>query len=238
MANKGTDTHTQMYLQATVSPRMCKPSEFALASALGDEPGTTVAADKVEKWATMAGKQAATVASTSKKLDEAVSSSTPKSTAVTGSTEDRSSHRDTSITKKPALRLFITPKRTVRFDTPVSRDESITPISARTVRFATPISRDESITPTSARQQLESREPKKFRRPTHDDYTASLFNNAGYLMPSIPGIDSVTERLFDKGEIMSLRPPRPNDGYYPDGEPRGGSFLMDYSNEKKRTRDD
>lgn len=57
-------------------------------------------------------------------------------------------------------------------------------------------------------------------------------------MPSIPGIDSVTERLFDKGEIMSLRPPRPNDGYYPDGEPRGGSFLMDYSNEKKRTRDD
>lgn len=174
-----------------------------------------VAASKVDKWAAMAGKQAATVASTSNKLNGAAPPTTPKLTAVTGST-DRSSHSDT----------------------PVSRDESIKPTSARTVRFATPASRDESITPTSARQQLESREPKKLRRPTHDDDTAGLFNNAGYLMPSIPGIDSVTERLFDKGEIMSLRTPRSHDGYYPDGEPRGGSFLMDLSSQKKRKSDD
>ena len=196
-----------------------------------------VAASKVDKWAAMAGKQAATVASTSNKLNGTAPPTTPKLTAVTGST-DRSSHRDTPVTKKPALKHFVTPKRTVRFDTPVSRDESITPTSARTARFATPVSRDESITPTSARQQLGSREPKKLRRPTHDDYTAELFNNAGYLMPSIPGIDSVTERLFDKGEIMSLRPPSSHDGYYPDGEPRGGSFLMDLSSQKKRKRDD
>lgn len=216
-----------------------------------------VTASKVERWAAMAKKQAATVASTLKKLDEAVSSPTLKSVTVTGSTGDVSSHSVTPVTKKPILRLFVTPKRTVRFDTPVSRAESITPSSARTVRFATPVSRDESITsssartvrfvtpvsrdesitPISARQQLESREQKKLRRPTHDDYTAELFNNAGCLIPSIPGIDSVTERLFDKGEIMSLRPPCSNDGYYPDGEPCGGSFLMDYSNEKKRKRD-
>lgn len=206
-----------MDLQATSSPRMRKPSGLALASSLGDEPGTMVAASKVDKWAAMAGKQAATVASTSNKLNGAAPPTTPKLTAVTRST-DRSSHRDTPVTEKPALKPFVTPKRTVRFDTPVSRDES--------------------ITPTSARQQLGSREPKKLRRPTHDDYTADLFNNAGYLMPSIPGIDSVTERLFDKGEIMSLRPPSSHDGYYPDGEPRGGSFLMDPSSQKKRKRDD
>lgn len=197
-----------------------------------------IAAKKVDRWAAMAKKQAPTVASKSNKLEGAVSSPTLKLTAVAGTTEDRSSHRDTPVPKRPALRLFVTPKRRVRFDTPVSRDESITPTSARTVQFATPISRDESITPTRARQQPESRERKKLRRPTHDGYTANLFNNAGYLMPSIPGIDSVTERLFDKGEIMSLRPPRSNDGYYPDGEPVGGSFLMDLSSEKKRKRDD
>ena len=57
-------------------------------------------------------------------------------------------------------------------------------------------------------------------------------------MPSIPGIDSVTERLFDRGEIMSLGPSRAHDSYYQDGEPRGGSFLPDHSREKKRKRDD
>ena len=57
-------------------------------------------------------------------------------------------------------------------------------------------------------------------------------------MPSIAGIDSVTERLFDKGEIMSLRASGSNDdGYYPEGEPVGGSFLMENWNGKKRKMD-
>lgn len=67
--------------------------------------------------------------------------------------------------------------------------------------------------------------------------TAHLFNNAGLLIPSIPGIDPVTERLFDKGEIMSLGQKHERDSYYPKGEPIGGSFILEYSSEKKQKRD-
>ena len=81
------------------------------------------------------------------------------------------------------------------------------------------------------------RPSKKPRRITHDEETAHLFNNAGKLIPSIPGIDAVTERLFDKGLIMSLRPSLPRDSYYPNGEPQGGSFILGNSEEKKRKRD-
>ena len=81
------------------------------------------------------------------------------------------------------------------------------------------------------------RPPKKPRKPRHNEETAHLFNNAGELIPSIPGIDAVTERLFDQGLIMSLRASLARDSYYPNGEPQGGSFVLGSSEEKKRKRD-
>lgn len=73
-------------------------------------------------------------------------------------------------------------------------------------------------------------------KPVHNVENAHLFNNAGLLIPSIPGIDSGTERAFDKGEIMSLGQAR--DSYYPNREPIGGSFLLECSSEDKQKRDD
>ena len=171
-----------------------------------------MAMSKVAKWATMAAeKQASTVPPTSKIL-------TQNPTIVPESTLRTSSHRDTLVIKKPILRLSTTPKQ------------------ARPL--ATPVLREEPVTPTRKQQQITSRKPAKLRQTGYCENTAHLFNNAGFLIPSIPGVDPVTERLFDQGKIMSLGPSRSHDGYYPDGKPRGGSFLLDHSNEKKRKRDD
>ena len=218
VSNNRIATHEHESLKTTSSPSKRKRSGLELASALGDEPGVMVAASKVENWAAMAKKQAEVIYSTSNHVSGADSSPIHNATTITASNTDRSSQLATPPVKKPALTLMIKPKQRVR--------------------FATPVSRDEPVTPTSVQQQPRSRERRKLRQPTHNEDTAHLFNNAGFLIPSIPGIDSVTERLFDKGEIMSLRPSGSHDGYYPDGEPRGGSFLLDHSNEKKRKRDD
>ena len=294
-SNDDTSTNEQQSLEATVNSSMGKPSGFGLASSFEDEPGARKAMSKVDRWAAMARKQAANDISTSNNGNGAASPSTYEST-VPESTMDN--YSDTAVTKKPALKLTIKPKPAVRFVTPPSREEPVTPSKAedwtaaagnqtetvistsnnlngaespapynstaprsimkkysdspiaikpalkltikpkQTVRFVIPPSREEPVTPARVQQPLRLQEPIKFRSPSHTENTAHLFNSAGFLIPSIPGIDSVTERLFDKGEIMSLRPPRSNDGYYPDGEPCGGSFLMEYSNQKKRKRDD
>ena len=207
-----TGTHVQKILEATVTPRMHKRSEFGVASGLVDEPKAVMAMSKVAKWATMAAeKQASTIYPTSK-------THTQNSTIVTESTLRTSSPRDTSIINKPILRLTTTPKQ------------------ARPL--ATPVLREEPVTPTRKQQQTTSRMPAKLRQTGHCENTAHLFNNAGLLIPSIPGVDPVTERLFDQGKIMSLEPSRSQDGYYPDGKPRGGSFLLVHSSKKKRKRDD
>lgn len=174
---------------------------------------------KVDKWAAMAAeKQAATVTSTSSNFNDDRPLGTHNANAVTASKVDKSSHCDTLVVDKPGAMPTTTPKKGGSLATPAASDESVTP----------------------ARQLLQPRlrKPRKHRRPTHNQNAAHQFNNAGFLMPSIPGIDSITERLFDKGEIMSLGPSRSQDSYYPDGEPNGGSFLLDGSSEKKRKRDD
>ena len=215
-SNNSTDPQEQNSFEATVNLSKGTPSAFGLASSLEDEPGARKAMSKVDRWAAMAKKQAGTGSPPSSNTQWAGSPELHNSTA-TGSITDKSSLTDTPVVKRPALRLFVTPKPRVR--------------------FATPPSRDEPIAPFSVQQQPRPRERRKVRIG-HTENTAHLFNGAGFLIPSIPGIDSVTERLFDKGEIMSLRPSRSNDGYYPDGEPVGGSFLMENSNAKKRKRDD
>ncbi len=101
-----------------------------------------------------------------------------------------------------------------------------------------PAASKKSVTPVRNQQLPRSREPINSRQPTHVEKTAYMFNNAGVLIPSIPGIDPVTERLFDKGEIMSLGPSGSHDCYYPNGEPEGGSFLLDILSKKKRKKDD
>lgn len=90
---------------------------------------------------------------------------------------------------------------------------------------------------STAHDELINPAPKQQQEPNHTRETAHLFNNAGLLIPSIPGIDPVTERLFDKGEIMSLGQSCARDNYYPDGEPLGGSFLLESSSEKKGKRE-
>ena len=214
-SGNSTGTHENQSLGNAVNQHNGKPSEFGIASSLGDEPGTKVAMSKVERWSALAKKHAAIASLTSENVNRSGPSTTSEST-TTESTPDRSSQGDTTIIKKPALRLFVKPKK---------------------VHFATSLSNDEPVTPTRAQPQATARVRKK-QRPPHNEITAHLFNNAGLIIPSLPEIDSVTERLFDKGEIMSLRPPRSHDGYYPDGEPIGGSFLMDHSNAKKRKRSD
>ena len=211
-SNNDTGTQEQNPLEATVSTSKVTPSGFGVFSSLKDQPDAREAMSKVEKWAAMAKKQAGTGILPSNNTQWAGSPIFHNSTA-TGSTNDEPSLTSTPVSKRPALRLIVTPKPRVR--------------------FATPPSRDESPTPSSAQQQPRSLET---RREGHNENTAHLFNNAGIRYPSIPGIDSVTERMFDKGEIMSLRPSRYRDGYYPDGEPVGGSFLMESSNAKKRKR--
>ena len=210
-SNNSAGTQEQNYFEATVILSKGTPSGFGLASSLEDEPTARKAMSKVDRWATMARKQTGTGSSPSS-VQWAESSNSHNSTA-TGSTTHKSSLSDTSVVK----RLALTPKPRVRFATPPLRDEPITPVSVQ--------------------KKPRYRESRKYR-PSHTEDTAHLFNSAGILIPSIPGIDSVTERLFDKGEIMSLRPSRSHDGYYPDGEPVGGSFLMENLNAKKRKRDD
>ena len=211
-SNNIAGTQEQNPLGATVSTSKGTPSGFGVASSLRDQPDAREAMSKVEKWAAMAKKQAGIGPSPSNNAQWAGSPIFHNSTAM-GSTNDKSGLTNTPIVKRPALRLIVTPKPRVR--------------------FATPPSRDEPTTPPSVQQQPR---PPMIRREGHNENTAHLFNNAGIRYPSIPGIDSVTERMFDKGEIMSLRPSRCRDGYYPDGGPVGGSFLMENSNGKKRKR--
>ena len=223
VSNNTADTQEQNPLKATVSTSKSAPSGFGLASSLEDEPSARKAMSKVDRWAAMAKKQAGTGSSPSNSM-QLVGSPKLHNPTATGLTTDKSSPSDTPVVKRPALRLIVKPKPRVRFATPPPRDQPITPISV-------------PITPISVQQQPRPRERRKCRIG-HTENTAHLFNGAGFLIPSIPGIDPVTERLFDKGEIMSLRPSRSNDGYYPDGEPVGGSFLMENSNAKKRKRND
>lgn len=229
-SNNSLDIPEQNPIQATVNVDMDTPSQFGVISSLEDEPGAKKAMSKVDRWAALAKKQEETSGSPSNNTQEAGSPETHSETA-TESTIGKSSRSDTPAVKKPALRLFVTPKPRVRFASPPSRDEPLT-----LNRLASLQSRDVSITPV--REEPKPRTPERKKpRIGHTESTAHLFNNAGNLIPSIAGIDSVTERLFDKGEIMSLRPPRSNDGYYPDGEPVGGSFLMEHWNARKRKRD-
>ncbi|KAL9130712.1 MAG: hypothetical protein Q9175_006954 [Cornicularia normoerica] len=177
-----------------------------------------MAMSKVDKWAAMAAeRQAATVVSTFNDPNEVGPSAAPNLTGVTASTVGTPGHSDAPVVNKRA----------------------VTPITKSTPRrpFVTPTACDDSVKLAPKQQQPRSRKPKgAVRQPKHDEGTAHLFNNAGVLMPSIPGIDSVTERLFDQGEIMSLRPSRSHDSYYPDGEPHPHSFLLDHSDGKKRIR--
>lgn len=190
-------------LQATVTPRKRKRSGYGGASVL-------VAKSKVAKWATMAAeKQAAYTASTSSNSKNAQQSTIHNSIIVTEPVPHISSKVATPVVDKPASTPAITPKR-------------------RKI-FATPSSRNESPTPARKQQQPGQQKPRKSRQPTHDVYTAHRFNNAGMLIPSIPGVDAVTERLFDQGKIMSLGTSRPNNDYYPGGVPRGRSFLLELS---------
>lgn len=216
-SNESAGTQEQISFKAYVNVSKGTPSGFGIASSLEDESGARKAMSKVDSWAAMAKKQVGTGSSPSNNTPWAGAPNL-QSPTVTGPATEKSGLSDTPVVKKPALRLIVTPKRRVRFLTP-------------------PSSRSEPITPISVQQQPRSRERRK-ARIGHTENTAHLFNGAGFLIPSIPGIDSVTERLFDKGEIMSLRPSRSHDGYYPDGEPVGGSFLMENSNAKKRRRND
>ena len=188
-------------LQAKVNAPKRKRSGYGGASVL-------MAQSKVDKWATMAAeKQAAYTASPSDNSKDAQRVTIHNSTAVTEPAPHVSSQVAMPVVDKPALTPSITPKRRKIFATPSSRNES----------------------PTQAQKQKKPRQqkPRKSRQPAHDVYTAHLFNNAGMLIPSIPGVDAVTERLFDQGKIMSLGQSRPNDNYYPGGEPRGRSFLLE-----------
>lgn len=72
------------------------------------------------------------------------------------------------------------------------------------------------------------------RRHNYDEDKANQVDSAGLLIPSILGVDSVTERVFDQGKFMSLGPPRSHDSFYLDGEIVGGSFLLDRSSLNKR----
>ncbi|CAD6567570.1 MAG: hypothetical protein ASARMPREDX12_000534 [Alectoria sarmentosa] len=218
-SNNLTGTRKQNNLKTIVTPSTRKRSGFSIASLLSDEPEVIMAEDKVGRWAAMAAeKQAATVASTSENLKGIGPSASHNLAGVTASGVDVSSHKTTPIANKPASMPTATPEKGSPHATPATPHEPV--ILAR------------------KQKQPTSTKPKKSRQIGHDETTAHLFNNAGVLMPSIPGIDSVTERLFDKGEIMSLGRSRSQDSYYPGGEPQGGSFLLNDSSQKKRKRDD
>lgn len=78
-----------------------------------------------------------------------------------------------------------------------------------------------TTTPSQGKHLVQTTYPAPRRRVrVHDKENAHLFNNAGVLIPSIPGIDSATERSFDKGEIMSLGQSRYRDNT--SGKPIGG----------------
>lgn len=209
-SNNVSGTKKQNKVKATVTSSKSKRKIFSIASLLEDDPESIMAMTKVGKWAAMAAeKQAAAVASTSDNPNGIDTSATHNPTAVTASLVDTSSHHVTPEVNKSV----VTPTRTINKGRPI-------------------------ITPASKQKQPIPRKPRKSKRINHDEYTAHLFNNAGRFMPSIPGIDSVTERLFDRGEIMSLEPSRSHENYYTDGEPRGGSFIVGQPCERKRKRDD
>lgn len=211
-----TDAHMQKDLPATITSRKEKQDQSDLACVLVDKPKAIKAMSKVAKWAAMIGeKQAAMVTSTSHHVDEVGPSATDDSIAVVDSTLTTSKDM---VVDKSAFKPTTTPRH----------GKSLAMLQ----------SRNDSATLVRKQKQPRSRKrkkPKQFIK--HTDETAHLFNSAGFLMPSIPGIDSVMERLFDHGEIMSLGV-RLHDSYYPHGEPQGGSFLPDQSGTKKRKKDD
>ena len=209
-------------LKATVTPSKTKRIGFSIASLLTDEQETKMAMSKVGKRAAMAAEnQAALVASTlnNPTSDGALAISNP--TAVAASKGELTSNSDQPVVDQSAV-------------APITTSKQRRP-------FAEHAAREKSVTLACKERQPRSQKPKTpkyHKQPKRDWNTAQLFNNAGELMPSIPGIDSVTERSFDQGKIMSLRPPRLHDGYYPNGEPVGGSFLMDNLVAKMRKSDD
>ena len=177
-----------------------------------------MAKSKVDEWAAIVEeKQAAFVTSRSSNSNWVGSLAIHNPTAITESNTNSSSYSDSPVANEPIL----TPATTNRQKNKV-------------VTFA---AQNEPITPAPKQQQQKLQGRRAPRRLTHNEDTAHLFNNAGLLIPSVPGIDLVTERLFDKGEIMSLEQSRERDNYYPNGEPTGGSFVLEYSNEKKQKRD-
>ena len=179
---------------------------------------TIMAMSKVDKCAAMVEeKQAASVTSRSNNSNWIGCLAIHNLTATTAPNTNSSSYSDLPVANEPIL-------------TPATAPRQINKV----VTFA---AQDERITPAPKQQQQKLQGRRAPRRLTHNEDTAHLFNNAGLLIPSIPGIDPVTERLFDKGEIMSLGPSRARDNYYPDGEPVGGSFVLEYSNAKKQKRD-
>ena len=212
----GTRKQTNTKTAGTSSKR--KRMDFSLDPLLEDEPEVIMTMAKVGKWATMtAEKQTANVTLTSNTSNKIGHSRTHNPTAVMASAVDTSSYTTTPMSNKSAM-------------TPTTTTKKARP-------FATLKIRDESVIPASKQKQPRSRKPQQRKRITHDEDTAHLFNNAGVLMPSIPGIDSVTERLFDRGEVMSLGPSRSHNNYYPNGEPHGGSFILGHPCDKKRKRD-
>ena len=247
VSNNSAGTQEQDSVEATTNLSKDTPSEFGISSSLEDEPGARRAMSKVDSWIAMAKQQAGAGISPSNNT-QWTGSLNPTATEPN---TNKSSLSDTPIVKRPALRLIVTPKPRVRFVTPPSstRNEPTTPSSIRhgpprPTRGPGPLPLQQRLQQQSQQQQQQQPQqptPRVRRtvRTGHTENTAHLFNSAGLLMPSIPGIDSVTERLFDMGEIMSLRASRSsNDGYYPEGgEPVGGSFLMENWNAKKRKRE-
>ena len=171
---------------------------------------------KVGNWAAMAAqKQKAAAAPRPNTLNGVRLSASHNPKAVAASKMATLGRVDTQMVNKPVVMPSTTPQQKRPRATPAKRE--------------TPVTLDRKRQPPTVR---------KTRRPIHDEDNAHLFNSAGVIMPSISGVDSVTERLFDQGEIMSLGPSRSQHGYYPDGGPVGGSFLLDQTSEKKRKRND
>lgn len=162
-SNKISGWRKRKKLKATVNSSKRKRSGFPAASLLEDEPAAVMAMSKVGKWAAMAEEKQAPTVVTSNNLDGAGPLATHNWTTVTASNMDTSNLNDSPAAKTPAM----TPTATLKEGRPL----------------ATFAARDESVMPASRQQQPKTPKRGKSRRPTHDLWTAHLFNNAGVLMP-------------------------------------------------------
>ena len=207
--------------ETNVSSGERKQGGYFIDSLLADEPKAIIAASKVERWGTMAAeKQARTITSTLNNPIATALSATQDLTAIAVNTSNLG---NTTVTKEPTMTLSETYSQKDSLTTSIARDEVVSPACKRP---------DPRLLKPKQRRQYKLR-----KLPNHNELTAHLFNNAGYLIPSIPGIDPVTERMFDQGKIMSLGPSRSYEYYYPEGGPLGDSFLLDHTRHKKRKRE-